>query len=95
MRILRPVIEAATDLMPISVAQLFQCCGIRAKPVGHDAARLAVVLHDPLEKLQRRSLVSLRSDHRLQNLAFMVDGAPEIAELAVDLTKTSSKCQRH
>ena len=47
----------------------------------------AVSLHDPLEKLQRRSLVPLRGDHRLQDLAFMVDGAPEIAELAVDLHK--------
>jgi hypothetical protein len=26
-----------------------------------------------------------RSDDRFQNLAFMIDGAPEIAELAVDL----------
>src|SRR5271168_905589 len=47
--------------------------------------RSAVPLHDPLEKLQRRSLVPLRSDDRFQNLAFMIDGAPEIAEFAVDL----------
>ena len=44
-------------------------------------------LHDSLEKLQRRSLVPLRRDHRLQDFAFMVYGAPEIAELAVDLHK--------
>jgi hypothetical protein len=29
--------------------------------------------------------ITLRSDDRFQNLALMVDGAPEIAELAVDL----------
>src|SRR5208283_396956 len=58
---------------------------IGAKPVGDDLPRLAVFLHDPLQKLQRRSLVPLRRDHRLQDLAFMVDSAPEIAELAVDL----------
>jgi hypothetical protein len=34
---------------------------------------------------QRRSLVPLRGDHRLQHLAFMVDGASKVAELAVDL----------
>ena len=79
MRILRPIVEAATDLVPIGVAQLSHRCGIRAKPVDRDTARLAALLQDPLEKLQRRSLVSLRSDHRLQNLAFMVDGAPERA----------------
>ena len=27
------------------------------------------------------------SDNRFQNVAFMIDGAPEIAELAVDLYK--------
>ena len=36
---------------------------------------------------QRRSLVALRGDHRLQDFAFMVDGAPKVAELAVDLHK--------
>ena len=36
-------------------------------------------------KLQRRSLVPLRRDYSLQDFAFMVDGAPEVAELAVDL----------
>jgi hypothetical protein len=43
-----------------------------------------IFLDDPLEKLQRRSLVSPRGDHSLQDLAFMVDGASKIAELAVD-----------
>ena len=37
------------------------------------------------EKLQRRGLVPLRRDDRFQDLAFMVDSPPEIAELAVDL----------
>ena len=53
--------------------------------VGDDLSRSAVLLHDPLEKLQRRGLVPFRSDDLFQDLAFMVDGAPEIAELAVDL----------
>ena len=47
--------------------------------------RSPVFLHDPLEKLQRRGFVSLRGSHRFQDLALMVDGAPQIAELAVDL----------
>src|SRR5271165_4244360 len=38
-----------------------------------------------LRNSQRRGLVALRSDYRFQDLAFMVDSAPEIAELAVDL----------
>ena len=46
-------------------------------------------------KLQRRSLVPPRGDHSLQHLAFMIDGAPKIAELPLTFTNTSSKCQRH
>jgi hypothetical protein len=85
MRILRAIVEWTTDLVAIGIADLFHRRGIRAKPVGDDAPRSAKCLHDPLEKLQRRRLVPLRSDDRFQNLAFMV--APEIAELAVDLHK--------
>ena len=47
-RILRPVVEAATDFVPIGVAQLFHRCGIRAKSVGDDLPRLAVPLHNPV-----------------------------------------------
>ena len=57
MRILRPIIEAATDLLPICGADLIHRRRIRAKPVGDDLPRCAVFLHDPLQKLQRRSLV--------------------------------------
>src|SRR5271169_6111319 len=87
MRILRAIVEATTDLLAIGVADLFHRRRIRAKSVGDDLLRSAVCLHDALEKLQRRSFVPLCSDHRLQDLAFTVDGAPEIAELAVDLHK--------
>src|SRR5271165_5318829 len=87
MRILRAIVEPTTDLVAVGIADLFHRRGIRAKAVGDDLPRSAVPLHDPLEKLQRRSLVPLRSDDRFQNIAFMIDGAPEIAELAVDLHK--------
>src|SRR5208283_3640745 len=87
MRILRAIVEPATDLLAIGVADLFHRRGIRAKPVGDDLLRSAICLHDAPEKLQRRSFVPRCSDHRLQDLAFVIDGAPEIAELAVDLHK--------
>src|SRR5271166_6991004 len=85
MRILRAIVEAPTDLLPICGADLIHRRRIRAKPVGDDLPRWAALLHDPLEKLQRRSLVPSCGDHSLQDFAFMVDSAPEIAELAVDL----------
>ena len=90
MRILRAIVEPTTDLVAVGIADLIHRRGIRAKSVGDDLPRSAVPLHDPLEKLQRRSLVPLRSDDRFQNLAFMIDGAPEIAEFAVDLHEQAS-----
>jgi hypothetical protein len=44
-------------------------------------------LHGALQELERRGLVPLRGDHRFQNLAFVIDSSPEVAELAVDLHK--------
>ena len=85
MRILCAIVEPTANFVTICVADLFHRCGIRAKPVGDDAPRLAIFLYDALQKLERRCLVPLRRDHRFQNLAFMIDRPPEIAELAVDL----------
>src|SRR5208337_168744 len=65
----------------------FMSRGIGPKPVGDNLPRLAVLLHDSLEKLQRCSLVPSCRDHSLQDFAFVVDGAPEMAELAIDLHK--------
>ena len=86
MRVFRPIVEATTNLMAIAVADLAHRRRIGAKPVGDDAPR-SIFLHSALQKLQRRSLVPLRRDHRFQNLAFVIDSPPEIAELAVDLHK--------
>ena len=77
MRILGAIVEPAADLLAIGVADLSHRRRVSAKPVGHDLPRSAVFLHDALEKLHRRRLVSLRSDDRFQDLAFMVDSAPE------------------
>ena len=86
MRVFRPIVEATTNLVAIDVAHLAHRRGIGAKPVGHDAPRSPIFLHDALEKLQRRSLVPLRRHHGFQD-ALVIDSPPEIAELAVDLHK--------
>ena len=79
MRILGAIVEPTTGLLAIGVADLFHRRGVRAKPVGDDAQRSAIFLHESLEKPQRRGLVPLRRDDRFQDLAFMVDSAPEIS----------------
>jgi hypothetical protein len=56
-RILRPIVETATNLVPICGSDLFHRRGIRAKPVSDDFPRTAIFLQDALEKFQRRSLV--------------------------------------
>src|SRR5271166_3519210 len=53
MRILRSIVEPTADLIHRRRSR------ISAKPVGDDAARPTVFLHDPLEQAQRRSLVPL------------------------------------
>src|SRR5271157_1183470 len=60
MRILGAIVEPAADLLAIGVADLSHRRRVSAKPVGHDLPRSAVFLHDALEKLHRRRLVSLR-----------------------------------
>ncbi len=82
MRVFRPIVEAMTNLAAIDVADLAHRSGIGAKPVGDDAPRPAIFLHDALQKLQRRGLVPLRRDHRFQNLALVIDSPPEIAPKA-------------
>jgi hypothetical protein len=43
-----------------------------------------VLFHDAFQKLERRRFVPFRGDYRLP---FVIDGAPEVAELAIDLHK--------
>ena len=59
----------------VGVADLFHRHGIRAKPLGDDAPRLAIFLHDALQELERCGLVPLRGDHRFENLAFVIDSS--------------------
>ena len=78
MRVFRPIVEATTNLVAFDVANLAHRGGIGGKPVGDDAPRPAIFLHDPLQKLRRRGLVPLRGDHCFQNLAFVIDSPPEM-----------------
>jgi hypothetical protein len=58
MGILRAIVEPTPDLVPLgSNTDLVHRRRICLKPIGDDAARSRVFLHDPLEKFERRSLV--------------------------------------
>ena len=74
MRILCAIVEPTADLVPLgSKTDLVHRRRIGPKPIADDAARSPVFLHDPPEKLHRRSFVPLRGDDNLEDLALMVD----------------------
>ena len=50
---------------------------------------------DPLAKLERRSLVSPRSDHGLHDVTFVINGTLEEQSLPLIFRKTSFRCHPH
>jgi hypothetical protein len=60
MRILRAVFEPTTDLLAIGVADLFHRRETRAKPIGDDAPRSAIFLHDAPENADATIAVATR-----------------------------------
>jgi hypothetical protein len=86
MRILRPIVEPTADLVRSAATLISFIAAEYARSPSVTMLRGAPVLHHyPLEKLQRRRLVPLRRDDRRQDLALMIDRAPEVAKPAVDL----------
>ncbi len=82
--------------MAVGIADLFHRRAIRAKPVGDDLPRSAVPIHDPLEKLQRRSLVPLRfastpvlSSHQVRLRQLGPRGV--VQRMDMDLSETKDK----
>ena len=65
MRVLRSIIETSADLVPLGSNTDLVHRRICPKPIGDDAPRSPVFLHDPLKKLQRRSLVPSRGHYSL------------------------------
>ena len=93
MRILRPIVEPTADLVPLGGnADIVRRRLIGPKAIGDDRPRSAVFLHDALQKLERCGLVPLRRDHCFQNLTFVIDRPPQVADLPLIFTKASSKC---
>jgi hypothetical protein len=79
------VVGPAADLLLLRVADLVHRRLVGAKAVGGDRLGRAVALQRLLDERQRRGLVPLLGDKGFQHLALMVDGAPEVVHLAVDL----------
>ncbi len=60
------------------------CGAVGAKTVRHDNARPAVALHCALQEFECSLAIPALCGEDLQDLAFVIDGAPEVVCLAVD-----------
>jgi hypothetical protein len=95
MRILRPIVFPKPLLMPTGQSKTPERGGVGAQLVGdqqfrHEALLLQQLAHQP----QRRPTVASALDQHVEDLALVIDGAPEISPLAAMRITMSSKCQR-
>ena len=84
-RILRAIVEPATGFLPVEGAKLTQRRAIGTQSIRQELISRAVPLQCFLEEFQCRLLVPPFGDETLENLAFVIDGAPKGVLLAVDL----------
>ncbi len=78
------VIEPTAGLLSLSVPDLFHCGPVGSKSVGHGRARPAEAIYRSVQEHQSRLAVPLFGDEAVENLTFVIDGAPEITLLAID-----------
>ncbi len=82
-RVLSPIVEPATRLLPVRHTEVFHGGTIRAKPVRHEDIHTAMFLHCFPWEFDRGLLVARLGDEAFQHLAFMIDGPPEVVPLTV------------
>jgi len=84
-RILGAVVAPASHLTVIAAAEVLQCRAIGPEAIGDDDLGTAMSFHRFLQELQGCRPVPLPGDIALEHFPFVIDGAPEIMRLAVDL----------
>ena len=87
MGVLRSIFEPSAPLAALKVAQFTHGRRIGMHAVSDDCLRLAVALQCLLQEQQSRGFVSFLRDVALKNFAFVIDSAPTIVPLSVDLYK--------
>src|SRR5205807_4554899 len=85
MRILRPILLSKPLLMPADLSETPERGGVGAQLVGdqqfrHEASLLEQLAHQP----QRRPTIASTLNQHVENLALVIDGAPQIHPLAGD-----------
>lgn len=95
-----PVVQFVPAFLTVGGAELSHRGGVRAEAVCYDGLWSAVPLQRFLDEFQCCSLVACRRDVGLKHFAFVVDGAPKVLHLAVDvgyaaLRVTNISSRRH
>ena len=94
MRIFRPVVEALMRAMLDRGHGLTRCCSVRAELVGDDAlGRNALLSQQAPQQTSRGLAVALGLQNLVENIALLIDRAPEPMFFPAMLTTTSSRCQ--
>jgi hypothetical protein len=85
MRILRPIIASETLLMRAGQPKMPKCRAVRTQLVGDQQFRREALLLEQLaHQPQRSALVASALNQHIQDLALVVDGAPQIHPPAGD-----------
>lgn len=85
MAVLSPVVEPLADLLVVFNPQLFERSPVGPKPIRHDGFRLAISLYGLAQKRQCCMAILALRDVGLEDLAFVIDSAPEVVGDTVDL----------
>lgn len=85
MGILRAVVGPSSRFPVVAAAEVFQGRTVRAKAIGDEDIRSFMLLERFPEEFEGRLAIPRLGHEALQHLALMIDGAPEIVLLAVDL----------
>jgi len=96
-----PIVYPAAHLTTIDIAERAHGSLVGSHTIGDDCLGPAMALQGFLQKRQSSSFIPLSRHVALENLTFVIDGAPKVMLLSVDVgyaalrvTNTSSRCQR-
>ena len=96
MRVLNPVV-LPKPARPVQMPQiqLIQSGSVRRQAVGRDRLRLdRLVVEEALQKSERGLCVPAALDHKVQDLALVINGAHRYIRLPPTQQTISSRCQR-
>lgn len=85
MRVLGPIVGPPRDLAIIATAEVLQGSPVGAQLVCDDCLRAPVTTHGFLQEFQCSLTIPALRDVALEDFSLMIDGAPEVMHLAVDL----------